>query len=147
MINWKPSSIQTVTNNIIRVYFLFSSYCTQYNNTYHNKNMSIKKWHTTLKYLNLVHVSLKAYKTASCAEIAGNYLHHWINVTCEKVAKNGPDLKKLAQKKSNWRKCWRKKKNSSANPGTRLVFVMFSLLQSDPWIIRIRKDSWSVPSL
>ena len=38
------------------------------------------------------------YKTASCAEIAGNYLYHWINVTCEKVAKNGPDLKKLAQK-------------------------------------------------
>ena len=38
------------------------------------------------------------YKTATCAEIAGNYLYHWINVTCEKVAKNGPDLKKLAQK-------------------------------------------------
>ena len=40
-------------------------------------------------------VSLKLYKTASCAEIAGNYSHHWINVTREKVAKNGPDLKKL----------------------------------------------------
>ena len=44
--------------------------------------------------------------------IAGNYLYHWINVTCEKVAKNGPNLKKLAQKISNWRMWWRKK-----NPG------------------------------
>ena len=52
------------------------------------------------------------YKTASCAEIAGNYLYHWINVTCEKVAKNGPNLKKLAQKISNWRMWWRKKKKS-----------------------------------
>ena len=50
------------------------------------------------------------YKTASCAEIAGNYLHHWINVTCVKVVKNGPNLKKLAQKISNWRMWWRKKK-------------------------------------
>ena len=52
------------------------------------------------------------YKTASCAEIAGNNLYHWINVTCEKVAKNGPILKKLAQKISNWRMWWRKKKKS-----------------------------------
>ena len=34
----------------------------------------------------------------SCAEIAGNYFHHWITMTCEKVATNGPNLKKLAQK-------------------------------------------------
>ena len=56
------------------------------------------------------------YKTAPCAEIVGNNLYHWINVTCEKVAKNGPNLKKLAQKISNWRMWWRKKKNPSANP-------------------------------
>ena len=31
-------------------------------------------------------------------------------MTCDKVAINGPNLKKLAQKKSNWRKRWRKKK-------------------------------------
>ena len=50
------------------------------------------------------------YKTASSAEIPRNYLCHWINVTCKKVAKNGPNLKKLtqniyqklAQKISNW---------------------------------------------
>ena len=35
----------------------------------------------------MVHVFLKAYKTASCAEIEGNYLYHWINVTCEKWPK------------------------------------------------------------
>ena len=34
-----------------------------------------------------MHVSLKVYKTALCAEIAGNYFHHLINVICEKVAK------------------------------------------------------------
>ena len=33
-------------------------------------------------------------------------------MTCEKVAINGQNLKKLAHKKSNWRK----KKNPSANP-------------------------------
>ena len=48
-----------------------------------------------------VRVSLKVYKTASCAEIAGNYFQHWFNMTCEKVAINGPNLKKLAQKNSN----------------------------------------------
>ena len=57
-------------------------------------------------------LSLKPYKTPSCAEIAGNYFYSWINVTCEKVAKNGTSLKKLAQEKSNWRKWWRKKKKS-----------------------------------
>ena len=36
-------------------------------------------------------------------------------MTCEKVAINGPNLKKLAHKKSNWRKWWRKKKNPSTN--------------------------------
>ena len=36
-------------------------------------------------------------------------------MTCEKVAKNGPNLKKLAQKISNWRMWWRKKKNPSAD--------------------------------
>ena len=49
-------------------------------------------------------------------EIAGNCFNHWINVTCEKVAKNGPDLKKLAPKKSIWQKWWRKKKRPSAKP-------------------------------
>ena len=37
-------------------------------------------------------------------------------MTFEKVAINGQNLKKLAHKKSNWRKWWRKKKNPSANP-------------------------------
>ena len=38
------------------------------------------------------------YKTASCAEIAGNYLYHWINVTCEKVAKKWPKFKEIGTK-------------------------------------------------
>ena len=46
----------------------------------------------------------------SHAEIAENHFNHWINVTCEKVAKHGPDLKKLAQNKLNWRKWWPEKK-------------------------------------
>ena len=38
-------------------------------------------------------------------------------MTCEKVAINGPNLKKLAHKKSNWQKWWpKKKKNPSGNP-------------------------------
>ena len=56
------------------------------------------------KVLSTGALNLKVYKTASCAEIAGNYFHHWINITCEKEAINGPNLKKLAPKKSNWRK-------------------------------------------
>ena len=62
--------------------------------------------------------SLKPYKTASCAEIAGNYFYSWINVTCEQVAKNGTNITKLVQEKSNWQKSlwWRKKKNRSAIP-------------------------------
>ena len=35
------------------------------------------------------------------------------------LAINGPNLKKLAPKKSNWRKWWRKKKNPGTNPGHR----------------------------
>ena len=42
-------------------------------------------------------------------------------MTCEKVAINGPNCKKLAHKKSNWRKWWRKKKNPSANPADRMA--------------------------
>ena len=56
------------------------------------------------KVLSKGALNLKVYKTASCAEIAENYFHHWINMTCEKVAINGPNLKKLAPKESNWRK-------------------------------------------
>ena len=60
------------------------------------------------KVLSKDALNLKVYKTASCAET----FYHWINMTCDKVAINGPNLKKLAPKKSNWRKCWRKKKKS-----------------------------------
>ena len=48
-----------------------------------------------IKYFLKVHVSLNAYKTAACAEITGNYFHHWI----------------MAHKISNWRK----KKSPSTN--------------------------------
>ena len=63
-------------------------------------------------------LNLKVYKTASCAETF---------ITCDKVAITGPNLKKLAQKKSNWRKWWQKKKKSSANPGQ----ILFNLRERD----------------
>ena len=45
------------------------------------------------KVLSKGALNFKVYKTASYAET-----HHWINMTCDKVAINGPNLKKLAPK-------------------------------------------------
>ena len=59
---------------------------------------------------------LKVYKTTSCAEMAGNYFYHWINMTCEKVAKNGPNLKKLAQKNQIGENDGERKKKSWREP-------------------------------
>ena len=51
-------------------------------------------------------------------------------MTCAEVAINGPDLKKLAQKKLNWHKKnqigesrGERKKNPSANPARRQMVV------------------------
>ena len=46
-------------------------------------------------------------------------------MTCEKVTINGPNSKKLAQKKSNWRKWRRKKTNLSVNPDSHVEFGSF----------------------
>ena len=43
--------------------------------------------------------TLSAIKQPHVLRLQEIDFHHWINMTCEKVAKNGPDLKKLAQKK------------------------------------------------
>ena len=52
--------------------------------------------------------TLSAIKQPHVLRLQEIDFHHWINMTCKKVAKNGPDLKKLAQKKSNWQKWWQK---------------------------------------
>ena len=61
-------------------------------------------------------LSLKAYKTASCAEIAGHYFNHWINVTCEN-GENWPSFKEICTKKIKLAKAVAKEKNPSMNPG------------------------------
>ena len=68
------------------------------------------------KVLSKDALNLKVYKIASCADIAGNYFHHWINITCEKVAINGSNLKKLAPKNQIGESGGKRKKNYSANP-------------------------------
>ena len=54
-------------------------------------------------------VSLKVYKTASCAEIAANYFNHWINVTCEKWSR----FKEIGTQKIKLAKVVAKEKTSS----------------------------------
>ena len=77
------------------------------------------------KVLSKGALNVKDYKIASCAEIAGYNFHQWINMTCEKVAINGPNLKKLAPKKSDWQKWWQKKTNPRVNPVH--AFIPFAL--------------------
>ena len=74
------------------------------------------------KVLSKGALNLKVYKTASCAET-----HRWINMTCNKAVISGPNLKKLAPKKSNWRKWWLKKKNPSVNPVNNIAQLKFEL--------------------
>ena len=51
-----------------------------------------------LKVLSKSALNLQVYKTASCAEVARNYFHHWINMTCE-FKEIGTKNSKLAKEK------------------------------------------------
>ena len=62
------------------------------------------------KVLSKGALNLKVYKIASCAEIAGNCFHHWINMTCEKAAINGSKQNQTGESGGE------RKKNPSANP-------------------------------